>query len=111
MSSSGYPALTLASCMAREIAFFWSVVLPALIVTVNNGIRALPIMKGRGTNPGQSESLYQRNDPTLHNLACYLCLAGYDFWWEAQFPRKLNLDFASGLRRNRRRCRQGRFSQ
>ena len=27
----------------------------------------------------QSESLYQRNDPTLHyNLACYLCLAGYD---------------------------------
>src|ERR1700733_7767491 len=78
MSSSGYPALTLASCMAREIAFFWSVVLPALIVTVNNGIRALPIMKGRGTNPGQSESLYQRNDPTLHNLACYLCLAGYD---------------------------------
>jgi tetratricopeptide (TPR) repeat protein len=27
----------------------------------------------------ESESLYQRDDPTLHfNLACYLCLAGHD---------------------------------
>jgi hypothetical protein len=39
MSSSGYPALTLASCMAREIAFFSSAALPAFIVTVNNGMR------------------------------------------------------------------------
>jgi hypothetical protein len=39
MSSSEYPALTLASCMAREIAFFPSAALPAFIVTVNNGMR------------------------------------------------------------------------
>src|ERR1700733_9201510 len=39
MSSSGYPALTLASWMAREIAFFSSAALPAFIVTVNNGMR------------------------------------------------------------------------
>jgi hypothetical protein len=39
MSSYGYPAFTLASCMAREIAFFSSAALPAFIVTLNNGMR------------------------------------------------------------------------
>jgi hypothetical protein len=38
--------------MAREIAFFTPAAWPALIVTVNNGIRALLVMKGRGTNLG-----------------------------------------------------------